>query len=261
MSALGKFVWYDLMTTAPDKAVEFYTAITDWGTTLWEGSGEDMPPYTMWALGGKPFGGTMPLPEEAIAGGAPTHWIAYIGTPDVDGTVKQAERLGATVFVPPTDVPTVGRFAILADPHGAVFAVFTPSEDEPEEPAANAPGAFSWHELQAGSLDEAFDFYSALFEWKKTDAFDMGALGTYQMYGTGETTYGGMFRKPDEMPLASWLHYITVADIEATVAKVKAKGGKVTRGPMDVPNGDLVAQCFDPQGGAFALHQVNTSPR
>jgi len=256
MSILGKFVWYDLMTTAPDEAVEFYKAITNWETMLWEGPAEDMPPYTMWALGDKPFGGSMPLPEEAIAGGAPTHWIAYIGTPNVDDTVKKAENLGASIFVQPTDIPTVGRFAIIADPFGAVFAAFTPENEAPEQPAQDTPGAISWHELLSASPDEAFDFYAKLFEWKKIESFDMGPMGKYQMYGQGETMYGGMCRKPDEMPMSAWLQYITVADIGNSAAKVKQLGGQVMMGPMEVPSGDLVAQCIDPQGGAFALHQV-----
>lgn len=257
MSVLGKFVWYDLMTTAPDEAVAFYTAIADsWGTTEWEAPAEDMPPYTMWTVDEKPFGGSMPLPAEAIAGGAPTHWLPYIGTPDVDATVKKAEGLGASVFVPPTEIPTVGRFAILADPHGAVFAAFAPAEDEPDQPEPNTPGAISWHELLSGDPEGDFDFYAALFGWEKTQAHDMEPVGVYQMFGRGETTYGGIFKKPEEMPLSAWLLYITVADIEASVGKVKASGGQVLGGPMAVPTGDLVAQCKDPQGGAFALHQV-----
>ena len=257
MSILGKFVWFDLMTTAPEEAVAFYTAVTGcWDTTEWEAATDDMAPYVMWTMNEKPFGGSMPLPAEAVAGGAPPHWLAYIGTPDVDATVKKAEGLGATVFVPPTDIPTVGRFAVLADPSGAVFAAFTPEDAESEQPAPNTAGSISWHELHSGNPSEAFDFYAALFEWKKTDSFEMGPMGTYQMFGQDGSQYGGMVRKPDEMPLAAWLQYITVTDIESSLSKVKEFGGQVTGGPMTVPTGDLVAQCTDPQGGVFALHEV-----
>ena len=51
-----------------------------------------------------------------------------------------------------------------------------------------------------------------------------------------------------------WLAYVTVPDVEAVAAKVTALGGQVLNGPMDVPGGDTIAQCLDPQGAAFALH-------
>jgi len=53
----------------------------------------------------------------------------------------------------------------------------------------------------------------------------------------------------------SWLYYITVDDLVAALQTTKARGGQVLNGPMDVPGGDRVAQCLDPQGGAFALHE------
>ena len=51
-----------------------------------------------------------------------------------------------------------------------------------------------------------------------------------------------------------WLYYIRVDDVGAAVERVKSLGGQVLNGPMQVPGGDVVAQCCDPQGGAFALH-------
>ena len=83
----GRFIWFDLMTTDPAKAVEFYTSVVGWGTTQWEGSA----PYTMWTSASVPIGGVMQLPPEA---GAPPHWLAYISSPDVDATAQQAESLG-----------------------------------------------------------------------------------------------------------------------------------------------------------------------
>ena len=65
----GKFVWYDLMTTDPGKAAEFYTKVARWGTTVWPGP----QPYTMWTAGETPIGGVMQLPPGA---GAPPHWLA-----------------------------------------------------------------------------------------------------------------------------------------------------------------------------------------
>ena len=121
----------------------------------------------MWSYNEVPLGGVMQLPAEAQEAGAPSHWIAYASVADVDATVARAQELGATVHVPGTDIPTVGRFAVLADPQGAIFAAYTPAEPMGDEAPAGV-GQFSWHELLCGDWEAGFDFYSKLFGWEKT---------------------------------------------------------------------------------------------
>ncbi len=65
--------------------------------------------------------------------------------------------------------------------------------------------------------------------------------------------------RPAEVPVPNWLFYIHVADISAAMEKVKELGGQVLNGPMEVPGGDFVAQCMDPQGAAFAIHSLKPS--
>lgn len=248
----GKFLWYELMTVDPSAAVDFYRQVVGWDTTEWEG-GEQ--PYTMWTVGEIPVGGLMELPEDARAAGAPPHWLAYIGVPDVGRAVEKAGALGANVLVEPMEVPDVGRIAVLQDPQGAVFAVFTPEQAPPEMEGPPGVGCFSWHELATTDLDAAFDFYRELFGWEKTDAMEMGEAGTYQMYGWGDVTLGGMYNKPSEMPAPPhWLLYVKVDDAHQAAQRVREAGGQVLNGPMEVPGGDWVAQCLDPHGAGFAVH-------
>jgi hypothetical protein len=64
-----------------------------------------------------------------------------------------------------------------------------------------------------------------------------------------------MMNKPAEMPgPPQWLYYILVQDIEAASSTVKELGGGVFMGPMEVPGGDRIAMCTDPQGATFAIH-------
>ena len=248
----GRFLWYDLMTTNQDASVDFYAQIAGWGATPWEGG--DMP-YTMWTVGNVPIGGVMPLPEEVTAQGAPSHWLAYIGTTDVKATVTSAVELGSQIERDTTDIPSAGSFAVLSDPQGAVFAVYTPAGDAPGHEGPPNEGEFSWHELATTDYEAAFSFYEALFGWHKTEAMDMGEMGIYQLYGRKEIPLGGMFNKPSEMPGPPfWLYYIAIPDVNAGVEKIKELGGQVLNGPMEVPGGDLIAQCLDPQGAAFAIH-------
>jgi predicted enzyme related to lactoylglutathione lyase len=250
----GRFVWYDLMTSDLDAAVDFYTRLAGWGTAPWEGEGD---PYTMWANDGVPLGGVMPLPEEAKAANARPYWMAYVSVPDAKAIVAQTEELGGSVVVPATAIPNVGSFAILHDPQGGAFTAFTPLEAASGIDESPKVGDFSWHELATTDAEAAFDFYHQIFGWEQTEDMDMGAMGTYQMYGHGGSSLGGIFRKPDEVDgPPAWLYYIRVRDANEAALTIQMLGGQVMSGPMEVPGGDLVAHCLDPQGGTFAIHQV-----
>lgn len=253
----GRFVWYEYLTIDSDAAVAFYTKLIGWGTTVWE---NDMGPYTMWTKGETPVGGLMVLPEEAKQAGAPPSWLPYISTPDTDATAGQVDELGGEILVAPMTVPTVGRMAVMTDPQGAVFACYTP--DNPPEGIDAPPeqGNVSWRELMTTDWEAAWEFYSTVFGWEKKDSMDMGEMGTYQMYGNSgvDMPLGGMFNKPAEVPVSNWLLYTMVENVDEAAEQVKALGGMVLNGPMDVPggSGDRVVQCIDDQGAAFAMHSL-----
>ena len=247
---LGRFVWYECLAADLKAAEDFYTALIGWTTQPFEGG---PMPYTMWVNDATPIGGLLPLPDEAKQQGAPPHWLAYVSTPDVDKTLADASAAGARVLAGPMDIPTVGRMVVLADPQGAVLAAFTPAGETPTQPPQDAIGAFTWHELLTSDPDAAFDFYSSLFGWVKTETMDMGDMGTYQMYGpTPELTVGGIMKKPDQMPVAAWNLYVNVDSTDTRAAQVKELGGQVMGDPMDIPGGGRIAQCLDPQGAMFA---------
>jgi hypothetical protein len=248
----GGFVWYDLMTSDPKAAEDFYTKLIGWGTRQWEAGNE---PYTLWTNHDTPIGGVMELPEQARNAGAPPHWLAYIAIDDIGSATARIEKLGGSVLHGPVDLPNAGAFAVLADPQGAVFAIYSSADANQAGKASPGVGGFSWHELATSDYKAAFGFYSELFGWKPGEAMEMGEAGIYQLFGDGGEPLGGMFNKPDEMPgPPMWLYYISIDDVNAAVSKVSELGGQVLNGPMEVPGGDLIAQCLDPQGTLFALH-------
>lgn len=250
----GRFVWFDLATPDPEAAQRFYPAVVGWGTAPFVA---DWGSYTMWTREGRAeesLGGIQPMSAERAAG-APPHWLAYVSSPDTDATARRAAELGGKVMVAPQDIPTVGRFAVLADPWGAVIAAFTPSGGEQPTPAEPPLGAFSWHELaSAGTPEEAFGFHSALFGWEKTGELDMGPDGLYLMYGVDGMPFGGMYTVPGRP--GAWLHYVRVADVDRAAAAAREAGGTVDQEPMEVPGGNRIAQLRDPQGARFAVHQI-----
>ncbi|HEY6516985.1 MAG TPA: VOC family protein [Steroidobacteraceae bacterium] len=248
----GRFVWHELMTIDPQAAGAFYSKVLPWKT---QPSG--MPDYTLWVSGKTQTGGLMAQPESARQSGAPPSWLVYIGTPDVDATAAAAERLGGKILKSPADIPGVGRFAVLADPQGAAFAVFKPGAP----PAGGTPGNdFSWHELATSDQQAALTFYAELFGWSRGPAHDMGPGGIYQLIDHGGTQVGGAYKLMDASKPPHWLTYIRVKSVDKAAAAAKAAGGRVTQEPMEVPGGSRIAQIVDPQGGAFAVHELAKKP-
>jgi uncharacterized protein len=244
----GRFIWHELLTTDIAASGAFYQKVLPWRTQP-----SSMPGYTIWMAGQTQIGGLMALPAEA--GGAPPHWLLYVGTPNVDATCAQAQALGAKVHKAATDIPNVGRFAVLADPQGATFAVFTPGAGPPPG-AAPAQGGFSWHELATTDVAAATRFYGELFGWRKGRGHDMGGMGVYQLFEHGGKEVGGMCNVQGPSTPPSWLSYVHVADANRAVAAAKAAGGRLLHGPTEVPGGSWVALFMDPQGGAFAVHEM-----
>lgn len=253
MAANGGFVWYELMTTDPQGAKAFYSDVLGWKLASSQGGN-----YEMWQVGDRQVGGLMQLPEMARKAGAPPHWLGYVWVDSVDTTAEQAQRLGGRVMMPGTDIPNVGRFAVLADPQGAVFAVFSSPQ---EMGGPQGPGPIAWHELNTTDFKAAWSFYSELFGWKNTDTMNMGPeLGDYFMFdvanGNG-MSMGGMSNAAKMMNAPPhWLYYAAVDALEPAVERIKKGGGKILNGPMEVPGGGRIVQAQDPQGGYFALFSM-----
>ena len=251
----GRFCWYDLMTTDPEGAKAFYTRVVGWGTTVWDGGGSSPTPCGRTASSRSAASWSCPsrpAPPARRRTGWPTS-PPPTSTPPPSGS----RELGGKVLVPPAPIPTVGKYAVFADPQGAAFAGFTPESNTPGQDGPAQVGEFSWHELATTDLDAAWAFYGELFDWEKTTAMDMGPAGLYQLYGRKGVDLGGIYKKPPEMPFPpNWLQYVRVPDVHQAIEVVKELGGKVLNGPMEVPGGSWIAQCMDPQGAAFALHHT-----
>jgi uncharacterized protein len=247
-SSHGRFVWYELMTTDVEAAKAFYGKVVSWSTREAPGSR-----YTLFTAGSTPTAGLTNLPLDAKEQGARPQWVGYISVDDVDGAVDRVKELGGTVHIPPTDVPGVSRFSVVADPQMATLVLVRwsdPGQQPPIDPGAL--GHVGWHELFAIDWERAFAFYREIFGWQKVAA-EVGPAGTYQQFSAAGQAAGGMFNKPAAAPVAFWLYYFSVADVGAAAQRVAAEGGKVLEGPTDIPGGGRVAYCVDPQGAVFAL--------
>jgi predicted enzyme related to lactoylglutathione lyase len=242
----GKFVWYELLTSDTAAASRFYGSVLGWRAQ--EIPMPDMV-YTIFNVGEASVGGALTLPAGA---GAPPSWLGYIAVDDVDASTAELTELGGAVHRAPSDIPNVGRFAVVADPQGAAFALFKSSAPPAAPPAApGTPGHAGWHELHATDGTSAFGFYAKLVGWAKGEAIDMGPMGVYQIFTRAGEMAGGMMTGQGPGPF--WLYYFNVDNIDAAAARVETAGGKTVQGPHQVPGGSWIIQCVDPQGAQFAL--------
>ncbi len=247
--AHGSWCWFDLMTLDMGAAQAFYGAVVGWNVAAFRDG------YDMWSTAeGQTIGGSMRMPEELASSGVPPHWLGYVQVDDIEASTAQVTELGGSVMHGVTEIDQVGRFSVVADPHGAVLALFQPAEPGPPNEEV-AHGRVTWRELYSGDLASTWPFYEGLFGWVKTEAMEMGPMGTYQMYSRpGGPTLGGMMRRPPQTPASCWMFYFHVADLDGAVAQATAHGARVLNGPMEVPGGDRVATLADPQGAVFSLH-------
>jgi predicted enzyme related to lactoylglutathione lyase len=255
MSNHGRFIWYELITPDTGGAKRFYGDLVGWTAQdmgVPEGSDE---PYSVLSANGDGVAGVMRLGEAMKAEGMPPNWTGYICVDDCDAAAAKVKSLGGAVRREPLDIPGIGRFAIVADPAGAVFAIMKPIPPEGSRPPPDlgAVGRCGWHELYGAAPETGFDFYAQMFGWTKADAMPMGEMGTYQLFNNQDGQIGGMMKTPPQAPGPHWQFYFRVADIDAAAQAVRAGGGQVMMGPMEVPNGDWIVQGTDPQGALFAV--------
>jgi uncharacterized protein len=246
----GRFVWYELMTTDIETAKAFYANVVGWGTR--DASVPGLA-YSLFTTGDSPVTGLMNVPEDGRRTGVTPQWMGYVGVDDVDAAVDRIKQLGGAVHVPPTNVPNISRFSVVADPQMATLALvkgLRSGRAQSAEPGT--PGRVGWHEFLATNWEKAFAFYSELFGWKKAESHT-GEMGTYQGFSAGGETIGGMLTKPATLPSPFWLYYFNIDDVQAAAKRVEAGGGQILYGPTAVPGGAWIVHCTDPEGAIFAL--------
>lgn len=247
----SQFVWYELMTSNAEAAASFYASVVGWDIEVAAMPGGS---YTLLKAAGTRVAGLMTMPDEACHAGSRPGWMGYVRVPDIDATTAAWTHQGGTLHRPATEIPSIGRFAVAADPQGAILTLFAPVTGEaPSALPAGAPGTIGWHELLAADQEQVFPFYAAMFGWAKDTAMDMGPMGVYQIFNAGGAQIGAMMTKPASVPAPFWTFYVHVAGIESAVARIQAGGGQIIAGPMEVPGGQWIVQALDPQGISFAL--------
>jgi predicted enzyme related to lactoylglutathione lyase len=245
----GKFVWFEHVSSDTAKARRFYEPLFGWHT-------ESMPMgdtrYPMILSGNEGIGGY--VTEAAVDR---PYWLGYVSVDDVDTSYRAALSAGARSIEAPKDFPPVGRGATVADPSGAVFALWRSTDadraDTPQTPA----GGWCWNELWTRDDIGALAFYQGLLGYTH-DTMDMGPAGTYYVLKRNGVSRAGLMRSTQPKAPSLWLPYVAVDDCDAIASKVPHLGGQLLSPPEDIPGVGRYAVFADPVGAAIAV--IKTLP-
>jgi len=238
--------WFDLGTPDLDAAIGFYSALFGWEV-------EVGPPetghYSMARIRGRDVAG---LADQQ--GPGPAAWSTYLAVDDLDVTLGRAVGHGAQVLVGATDVSQAGRFAVVADPGGAVVSFWQAAEHRGAG-RVGEPGCVLWSELTTRAVDESLEFYRDVVGL--TSVLGSSTMGDYyELHRADGRTVAGLMSMSgdawdDQVP-NSWMVYFASDDPDATAARCVELGGSVPVPPMDIPPGRF-AVLADPQGAVFSV--------
>lgn len=183
-----------------------------------------------------------------------SYWRLYLRVTDVDAASAAAEEAGGQVYLAPPG-SSLGHAVLMTDPTGAEVGALQADSPVGFE-HIDAVGGPVWHELHTDSFDRAVPFYEQVFGW---NAESMGDDDSFRMstLGSGSQASAGIYDAAATLGRESshWLHYFSVADADASAARVVELGGTVLHGPEDTPFGRYV-QATDSLGARFALMQT-----
>ncbi len=251
----GMFSWADLGTTDPEGAKQFYTELL--GLDAMDiPMGEGMS-YSMLNKGGRSSCALyrMPPEMEKMTGGHP-FWVSYFTVESADDTAERIKEVGGTVMNGPFDVFTSGRMVVAQDPTGAMFSVWEP-KDHIGAGVFGEPGALAWNELYTHDVGTAAKFYGDLFGWSASTA-TAGDGGDYTVFQLNGRPAAGMMRIRPEWGAVppNWSIYFAVGDLDGSLDKIKALGGKQINPAMEVPDVGRFSFVQDPQGAYFSIMQM-----
>ncbi len=250
--APGTPCWVELSGTPDIEAsAGFYRAVFGWEIPEMPNSAE-MGGYRRAKKDGKDVAGVSPVMQD----GPPCVWATYISVADAEATLAKAGEAGGQTIAEVMDVMGLGKMAVFSDPEGAVIGLWEPGTFAGAE-LVNEVGAFGWNELNTRDPEAAKSFYGEVFGWEFVEheiARDAGG-GTYVEFLVDGNSAGGILdmrgRVPDQVP-PHWLVYFAVDDADAALDQIKAGGGNVMMGPVDIPAGRFGVGT-DPNGAALAV--------
>ena len=251
----GKFVWAELLTGGvPKDAAPFYAGVFGWRVGP---AGEDYASVRLFAHG-RPVAGIVHR-ADSQSGPRRARWVGFVSVPDVSAAVKASEDAGGAVLAPAAAGAGGAVWAVIADAEGAPLGLIAAAGGDDGDYAAT-DGEWIWPILFTRQPEAALDFYRKALGYdvhpeRRTPLFQ----GDFILSRGVRARAGVMVLPSRTSGRSGWLLLVRVADLDATLAKVKTHGGRVLHGPTADLIGGRVAAAADPQGAVLGLVQT-TAP-
>lgn len=241
--AQGTVIWRDLVTTNPDQVKPFYQNVFGW---KFESVNSD---YSLITYQGHYIAGMAKLPSSNTT----NYWLPVISTDNVDTTLAKATQAGGKTLIKKTSLKGRGDIAVIQDPQGAVFSVLNTVNGDPEA-LPKQSGNWVWQEVWTQDIAQSQQFYQQLGQYTQTKK----ALENhdYKYLSVNGKAAFGFIKKPNNDITTTWVNYIKVDDVAATVEKVTQNGGYVLMSPNKAVRNGTVAIVRDPSGAGFVIQEM-----
>jgi uncharacterized protein len=242
----GEFVWVDLMTPDMAASEEFYGRIFGWSLDQQETGPNG---YRHFRNDDAAFGGALPWGMKS----GPAQWLPYMLVEDVDHASRSAVDLGATLVMPPCEIPRAGAFSVIVDPQRASLTLFRANQNiglrasQDEVP----PGGIAMYELVTTEPVDAVAFYAGFAGWLMEETESDGS--TYWTAELDGKPVASIRQKPERITSPQWIVSFRVQDCKATTRLVEDLGGSVLIAPYAEPGLGTRAWFVDPAGASFAV--------
>ena len=248
----GRFVWGDLVTADVAAAADFYGKVFGWTFETYGGD-DDRDTYTLALADGLPIGG-MVFDQRAKKGKTPSaRWIGLISVADVKAATAAVSASGGTVVRAPVMLGERGETAVFKDLDGVLFGVVRSKSGDPPDYAGDVNEWF-WVDLWTNDVDRAAAFYRAVVGYETVPVADSGPRSGLHLLSGGYAR-AGIMQKQNSKTTPTWLPYIRVADVDASVTTATAAGGKVLLEPVAMGRA-RVAVIADPTGAPVGIVQM-----
>lgn len=254
---VGAILSADIAVPEHERELRFYSRVLSTGESpLWR---EDL----MNNLGIPIIGLGPRTPEYADL---PLQWMPHIQVADVGASAQRALDLGGRVLMHAKDNDGKSQWAVLLDPNGAAFGIIPviPDGRIPEVGAsadsAPAVGRIAWLDLTVSDATGTRDFYHQVVGWTVEDVAmqdGVARYADYNMLGTnGSPAAGVCHARGGNLGLPPvWLIYLPVADLAASLARVREEGGTVVKAVPGKDGNYAFAVIQDLVGAHLALLQ------
>ena len=250
--AQGEFIWCDLATFDVDQTIEHYKALLGWDLVPEKFS--DGSRYYFASSSGEVTAGVYEMPDEFRDDDMASFWMSYVAVDDIIDACALVRELGGKVLMGPASFGRGAAIAMIEDPTGAIFSLFSGSYLQPRS-TKMVDGGYFWNELFTNDVERSVAFYRGLFGWKPAERDGKKRRLIHNLADSLVTAFQDCSELPAPLNKPQWTVSFATSDLNSFMhALPQQEQDKL----VWVKNRNAASICVsDPNGAAFIVSQVS----